>query len=146
MTSFDTIYKRFLNKISDVKLLELSDDDIQEMLFEWLTSSIAKFKKCKTDLSDRDDELMMFNNNLLDIEVEILAIMMVHEWLEPQLESTLLTSQFFGTSEERFFAQANQIDKLMALSNKSKLEARKLMRDYGYQDYISVNLDSGGVR
>ena len=131
MTLYSNIYKRFLNKISDVKLLELSDEDIQEMLHDWLTSSIAKFKKCKNDLSYRDEILEQFNIDLLDIEIEIISIMMVKEWLEPQLNSTLLTSQFFGSKEEKFYAQANQIEKLMALSKKSELEARKLMRDYG---------------
>ena len=141
MTLYSTVYKKFLNKISDVKLLELSDDDIQVMLFEWMTSSIAKFKKCQNDLSDRDEVLQQFNVDLLDIEIEILATLMVKEWLEPQLNSTLLTSQFFGSKEEKFFAQANQIEKLMALSKKSELEARKLSRDYGYQSYISENLE-----
>ena len=141
MTLYSTIYKRFLNKISDVKMLELSDDDIQEMMHEWLTSSISKFKKCQNDLSDRDDILQTFNVDLLDIEVEILSIMMVKEWLEPQLNSTLLTAQFFGSKEEKFYAQSNQIEKLIALSKKNELTARKLMRDYGYQSYISENLE-----
>lgn len=141
MTLYSTIYKRFLNKISDVKMLELADDDIQEMLHEWLTSAISKFKKCKNDLSDRDDELEEFNIDLLDIEIEILSIMMVKEWLEPQLNSTLITSQFFGSKEEKWFAQSNQLAQLMALSKKTELEARKLIRDYGYQSYISENLE-----
>lgn len=141
MTLYSTVYKKFLNKISDVKLLELSDNDIQEMLYEWLTSSIAKFKKCQNDLSDRDDVLQQFNIDLLDIEIEILSTLMVKEWLEPQLNSTLLTSQFFGSKEEKFYSQANQLEQLLALSKKSELEARKLSRDYGYQSYISENLE-----
>ena len=141
MTLYSAIYKKFLNKISDVKLLELSDTDIQEMLHEWLTSAIAKFRRCKNDLSNRDEVLESFNIDLLDIEIEILAVLMVHEWLEPQLNSTLLTAQVFGSKEEKFYAQANQIEKLIALSKKSEIEAQKLTRDYGYQSYVSENLE-----
>ena len=101
MTLYSAIYKKFLNKISDVKLLELSDTDIQEMLHEWLTSAIAKFRRCKNDLSNRDEVLESFNIDLLDIEIEILAVLMVHEWLEPQLNSTLLTAQVFGSKEKK---------------------------------------------
>lgn len=101
MTPYSKIYKKFLNKISDVKLLELTDEDIQDMLHEWFTSAVAKFRKCKNNLSDRDEILERFNVDLLDIEIEILAILMVREWLEPQLNSTLLTAQFFGSKEEK---------------------------------------------
>lgn len=141
MTLYSTVYKKFLNKISDVKLLELSDDDIQDMLHEWLTSAIAKFRRCKNDLSNRDELLERFNVDLLDIEIEILAVLMVCEWLEPQLNSTLLTAQFFGSKEEKFYAQKDQIKALMSLSKKSELEAKKLSRDYSYQSYVSENLE-----
>lgn len=140
MTAYTDIFNMFLNKISDVKLMSLSDDDITEMLMRYMNSSIAKCKKCKTDLSDRDDMLQVFNNDLLDIEIEIIATGMVKEWLEPQINSTTLTNQFVGGKEEKFYAPSNLLDKLIELSNKNKLEARKLSRDYSYQSFIDTNL------
>ena len=133
MTSYDTIFNRFLQKITDYKLLELSNDDVHQMMNGWLKSSIAKFRRCKNDLSQRDDEIEMFTSDLEDIEIEILAMLMVGEWLEPQLNSELYTSQFFGGKEERFFAQSNQLDKLMNLYTNNKLACQKLMRDYAYR-------------
>lgn len=141
MTSYQEIFERFSQKITDYKLLELSDNDIHDMLKQWLTSAIAKFKRCYTDLSDRDDELEEFNADLLDIEKEILAELMVGEWLAPQLNSVLYTSQFFGGKEEKFFAQANQLDKLMTLKNTNYTNCLKLMRDYGYQNFLWGNRD-----
>ena len=61
---------------------------------------------------------------------------MVSEWLEPQLNSELYTSQFFGGKEEKFYAQANQLEKLIALKHRTDIAAKKLMRDYGYQKAI----------
>lgn len=140
MTSYTDIFNIFLNKISDIKLLDMDDNDINQMLTSWMTSAISKIKKCKSDLSTKDDEIQVFNDDLLDIEKEIIATAMVKEWLEPQLNSTLYTSQFFGGKEEKFYAQANQSEKLQALSRKVQLEARKLARDYSYQTFIDENL------
>lgn len=136
MTSYDTIFNRFLQKITDYKLLELSDNDVHQMMNGWLKSSIAKFRRCKNDLSQRDDEIEMFTSDLEDIEIEILAMLMVGEWLEPQLNSELYTSQFFGGKEEKFYAQSNQLDKLMTLYTNNKLACQKLMRDYAYRQAI----------
>lgn len=136
MTSYDEIYERFSQKITDYKLLELSDNDVRMMMHDWMVSAIAKFRRCKTDLTKRDDELGSFNEELLEIEKEILSELMVGEWLAPQLNSVLYTSQFFGGKEEKWFAQANQLDKLMALKETNKVNCLSLMRDYGYQSFI----------
>lgn len=136
MTSYEKIYDRFLQKITDYKMLDLMDTEIRQECAKWLSSAIAKFRRCKNDLSQRDDELETFTVELLDVEIEILSTLMVSEWLAPQLNSVLYTSQFFGGKEERWFAQANQLDKLMTLKGNNDLEAKKLMRDYGYQNKL----------
>ena len=136
MTSYDTIFDRFTQKITDYKLLKLSDNDVRQMMCGWMNSAISKFRRCENDLSQRDDEIQTFLVDLLDIEIEIIALLMVSEWLEPQLNSELYTSQFFGGKEEKFYAQANQLDKLITLKHKTDIAAKKLMRDYGYQKAI----------
>lgn len=136
MTSYQKIYNRFLNKITSYKLLELSDQDVQEMLYHWLMAAIPKFRRCKSDLSLRDDEVLEFKEDLLDIEIEILALLMVNEWLEPQINSELFVSQFYGGKEEKFYAQQNHLDKLMDLKESNYIEAQKLMRDYSYQTIV----------
>ncbi len=101
MTSYDIIFKRFTQKITDYKLLELSDDDVREMMVSWLTSAISKFRRCENDLSQRNDNIQCFSVDLNDSEIEILCLLMIGEWLEPQLNSELYTSQFFGGKEEK---------------------------------------------
>lgn len=101
MTSYNTVFNRFTQKITDYKLLKLSDDDVRQMMTGWLTSAVSKFRRCENDLSLRDDEIQTFKIDLLDIEIEILALLMIGEWLEPQLNSELYTSQFFGGKEEK---------------------------------------------
>ena len=111
-TPFSDVYKRFLQKISDFKFLSLPEEDVEEMLYGYLISAIVKTKPCKSDLSKRDETEKCFTDTLLDIEIEILALQMVCEWVEPQLNSVMYTRQFIGTREEKFFAQANQREKL----------------------------------
>ena len=131
-TPYNKIYDRALAKITDYDLAFLPDDNFRSMLRGWLNSSISKFRKCASDLSDRDDELEVFNVDLIDEEIEILALLMVCEWLEPQVNSVLLTHQMFGGKEEKFYAQANQLAELKALRDDTRTEAKKLMRDYTY--------------
>lgn len=139
MTSYEVVYNRFAQKITDYDLSMLSEEDLAATLFGYLISAISKFKRCKSDLSDRDDTALEFNVDLLDSEIEILALMMVVEWIEPQLNSSLITSQFFGGKDEKFFAQSNQLEKLMALKESTAKTARKLIRNYTYlnSEYLS---------
>lgn len=102
-TPYSRIYDRALSKITDYDLAYLPDADFQLMLSGWLHSAIAKFRKCASDLSDRDDELATFNVDLVDEEIEILALLMVCEWLEPQVNSVTLTHQLFGGKEEKLW-------------------------------------------
>lgn len=131
-TTYDKIYNRALAKIQDFDLVDLSDRDLEEMLHGWLMSAISKFRQCKNDLSDRDEELRQFNVDLEDEEIEILAIMTVREWLQPQVHSALLTKQIFGGKEENYFSQASHVKELMDMDTQLKTEAQKLSRDYSF--------------
>ena len=131
MTSYKRIYSVFLLKIEDYDFADLSDKDANEMLLGYLIASISKFSKCTSDLSKRDD--------LSDIEIEILALSMVEEWIRPQVNSTLLTKQFFGGAEEKFYAQSNQLDKVMALRDQIRVEKQKAYRDYQTEKFRQNN-------
>ena len=100
-TSYDEIYNRCARYLTDFDLAQLPQEDADAMFHEWMIGAISKFRKCKSDLSNRDDELRTFNIDLLDVEKEILAVMMAREWLAPQLNSVLITNQVFGGKEEK---------------------------------------------
>ena len=139
-TKYEEIYARFAKCITDFNLFELLQSDdvetqkfVEDMLEGFLMSSVAKFYKCTKDLTNRDEILKQFNFILDDLEIEILALMMVAEWVEPQLNSTSYTLQFIGGTNTKYYAQANQLDKLMQLEKTSRIKARKLIRDYTYK-------------
>lgn len=134
MTSYETIYNRALSKIEDPTLAMLNDEDLENMLYGWLTSAIAKHRKCTNDLSDRDDEIRQFNADLTDIEQEILAILMTREWVGQQLKSVTNTLQVYSGKETKYYSQAQHLSELRALDESLKLEAQQLSRDYTYVD------------
>lgn len=139
MTSYETVYNRFFQKCTDYELPNLPDDELEAMLHGWLLSSIAKFRKCKSDLTQRDDELRTFLVDLLNEEIEILALLMTVEWLEPTINSVLLTNMMVGGKEEKWFSQSSHLAELQALRDANRLEAKKLMRDYTYANHIYLS-------
>ena len=131
-TSYEEIYNLAANKITDPEIALLLPEDIEELFHGYLISAIPKFRKCKNDLSNRDDELRQFNVDLLDVEKEILAILVAREWLQPQLYSALLTKQVFSDKEQKYYSQSSHLSELRALDETLKIDAQKLSRDYTY--------------
>ena len=134
MTQYSTLYEKCLSKLEDPTLAMLPEEDLEEMLHGYLMSAIAKHRKCEHDLSDRDDELKQFNFDLSDLEIEILSILMVREWISVQLHSVVNTLQVFGGKEEKFYSQSSHLAELRALDESLRLEAQQLSRDYSYTD------------
>ena len=134
MTSYETIYSVALSKITDPQLAMLPEEDLETMLYGWMKSAIAKHRKCKSDLSDRDETKKQFNANLTDLEIEILGILIAREWISSQLLSVTNTLQVFSGKETKYFSQAQHLAELQALDEKLRLEAQHLSRDYTYTD------------
>ena len=133
MTSYEKVYGRFLNRITDFNLGDLDDYTLNEMLKGWLRSAIVRTRTV-SDLSARDDENEVFNGDLSDLDIELLALGMTLAWLDQTLNSTELTLQFIGGKEEKYYSQANHIAELRALRDDTKREMQKL---YTYNTYAN---------
>ena len=134
MTQYSTLYEKCLSKIEDPTLVMLPEEDLENMLHGYLMSAIAKHRKCEHDLSDRDEELKQFNFDLSDLEMEILSILMVREWISQRLNSVTNVMQVFGGKEEKWFSQSSHIKELREMDDRLRLEAQQLSRDYSYID------------
>ena len=134
MTQYSTLYERALAHISDPTLAMLPEEDLENMLYGWMLSAIAKHRKCEHDLTDRDEELKQFNSNLSDLELEILSILIAREWVSSALLSVTTVLQTFSGKETSFYSQAAHLKELQALDEKLRLEAQQLSRDYTYID------------
>lgn len=132
MTSYEKVYGRFLNSTTDFNLADLDDYTLNEMLKGWLHSAIVK-TRTSSDLS-RDDKNEVFNNDLSEQDVELLAMGMRLSWLDQRINSTEYTNLFVAGKEEKFYAPANQLAELRALRADTLREMQKL---YTYSTYVN---------
>lgn len=115
MTSYEAIYNRALTQITDPLLATLPEEDLENMLYDWLMNAIVEPVVGEYDFSDRDEELKQFNFDISDRDQKILSIHMVRGWLAPQIRSVTLTNQVFSGKETKFYSQKEMLNELRSL-------------------------------
>lgn len=130
MTSFRTIYGRFLSKITDDMYMELTPEETEAMAQELLMSAIPMFEFPRFDLFDYDLELEEFNCDLSAEEQNILATYMVVEWIGKQLAIIDLIRMQYSGVDFKFTSQANHITKLQSLKRDYERMGFHLQRLY----------------
>ena len=140
MLSYSTLFSRVLNKINDPKELSLNENDLLEIYTERLHSVVGKPRVRRLfsslTLDDEIQEMSFTLNNSVnedsdtDFVLEVLALGMAIEWLQPQVDSVIHTSVMIGGKEEKKLLDnhKNMIDRLDSM----KKEQNKMIRDYGY--------------
>ena len=139
MTSYLTIYNRFLDKVTDYFIFELSDEDTCKYCHKLLMSALANLKNLDNNLDDIDDDNSVFNSDLTNKEIEYVACQMACEWLTPQINNTTLTTFYIGTKDEKFYSSSNQLKELVSLRDNMIARIKKIRRDYTYEnsEYLS---------
>ena len=100
-TPFEKIYNRALASITDPLLAQLPEEDLENMLHDWLMDAIIEPVVGEYDFTDRDDELRRFNFDISERDQKILSIHMVRAWLAPQIRSVTLTNQVYSGKETK---------------------------------------------
>lgn len=131
-TPYENIYGRFLNHTTDFNLSDLDDHTLGVMLKDWMHSAIVKVRT-SSDLS-RDDENEVFNKDLSDLDIELIAMGMRLAWLDQRINSTEYTSLFVGGKEEKFYSPAAQLAELRNLRADTLREMQQL---YTYDTYLN---------
>ena len=130
MTSFDEIYDVFLSQISDSAFMDQDNDD--QLKYRYLLNCIPRFRKCKKDLSKRDNS--GFLEELTDEEILILGTLMVVEYLNPLIISIENLKQFLSTRDFSMTSQATHLRQLLELREVKRKESEKLVLDYTYNN------------
>lgn len=151
MTSeFENIYSRFYLRITDYNLAGLSENIASEMMNGWMHATLSKpYVRRLFDQLTIDDDVEEIEYELKfptsdgedqDFIEQVIAMGMVIEWLQPQVNSVLNTAQMFSNSEQKFYSQANHLQVLQELLKKNQNDQRKLIRDRGYiyNSYLST--------
>lgn len=130
-TPFSDVYSSFTRKISDYTHINLSAEELENILFGFLISAVPKFKFCATDLSYNVDT-KCFLETLSQEEIEILATLMICEWLNPYVNTTELLKQVLPDKDFKIYSQANHLKELMDLQHNIRDEAESLIISYTY--------------
>lgn len=129
-TPFSDIYDRFLRKVSDYSLVNLTNEELDTLLADYLTSAIPKFRKCRKDLSLQTSS--QFDEDLTGDEQEILATLMILEWISPRIYTIELLKQSLGSKDWQLYSQANHLKELRSLRSDIENELDRMMIDYSY--------------
>ena len=131
MTSFNTIIDRFLSKITDDMYLELTEEDTIRDAKQYLLDAIPYFEFPRFAPYDYDAEKEVYNVDLTQEEINILAILMKQAWLDRQINSIENTRMKYSGSDFKFTSQANHLAKLLTLkaeNHRENIHAQRLYK------------------
>ena len=130
-TPYTILYESVLSKIKDYDFLNLDEQEIYEVLLDYVRPAIVSFRICKVDLADRTD--VGFNVELNDTEIEILANYMVINYLDSNyIRVPLALKQTLSSKDFNAFSPANQLEKMMAVRNKYLSDNETLLSRYSW--------------
>lgn len=141
-TPYSSIYNVFLSKVNDYNLGNLTDTDMQSVMFYWMRSATTKFKQCRQDLTQRDDVNDNFTADLSDEEIEIIACLMAVEWITPKVLDDTVLKQKMSDKDFQIFSSANQLKTNKDVRDGFREEAKFLIKQYTYEGDLT-QLKSG---
>ena len=151
-SEYADIYSRFYLRVKDYELSGLEESLVKEMLGGYLRSTISKpmVRRLFSSITMDDDieeieyEMREPLDDMSDKDFvdEVLSLGMVVSWLDPKYHSTLLTSQFFSNSDQKWYAQSTHMGELKNMFFKAQTDLRKLIRDRGYSNAIINGVDN----
>lgn len=167
--SYEEIFSRFYTKVEAYDLMNLFKDVKMQnvILCSWLHSALSApyvFRLFSTivipeednieDLSDKNNKIEFeLNYSINDYSdknfiIEVLSYGIALAWIEPKVNSLVNISQMFGSSAEKWYAQANHLSEIRALRDDLNIKQRSLIRDRGYSnnDYLDGNSASASLR
>lgn len=144
-TPYSVIDNLFISKITDNSLLTMADEFIEKTLDQYRFSAGVRFKKCKK-LSDKNEELRQYNQDLTDEEIEILANYMVLEWITPRINAIRNLEPVMTTKDYKVYSNAQHLETLLKAKRDVAQDVDKLMVSYTYSenDLSSLGSDSNG--
>lgn len=132
-TPYEKIYENLLPKFKSYEIPVMDEADVKEYLHDYFIPAISRFHVCRKDLSDRDDTLERFNQELSDIEIEILSNYMLLEYLDSDyIRTPALLKVNLSSSDFNAFSPANMLDKLMNMHKTYLAENEALLSRYAW--------------
>ena len=162
-TLFTTVYNRFLGKITDDMYMELTPEDTIRDMRSLLIDALPGFEFCRSNLFNytlntqiksqseitSDDfaiglvdeneaevivESSAFEAELTSEEINIIAILMMINWLQRQVTSIENIRMKYTGSDFKMTSQANHLSKLQSLLAECNRQSHHFQRLYGRRE------------
>jgi hypothetical protein len=139
-TAYTEVFERFAMKVKDYELdalYTLSVSDYNTYIRGFLVNAIPKFAyDCITDISStaRDDTTMVFTNTLAELEIEILAQMMVVEYVGREVRKLEDMRRSLGDSDFKLTSGANSLRENKGLLVNTKEDLSSLIVQYTWEN------------
>lgn len=130
VTPFSAIYDIFLSYATDDLYMEITREETEAALQEYLLAAVQLFEFPRVDLTNFDTDLEQFNITLSYEEKNILAVYMLQPWFDQQLASCELSRMKYTGADFKMTSQANHMSKLQAVKKSYKEEGFHLQRLY----------------
>ena len=137
-TPVDTVFSRFLSQIEDESWLEIDEEVLEELMFDYLSKSIVEFNVCKKDLTINlwKGEIA---SDLEEDEILILAFGMVIHYLTPKILREENLQQMVTSSDFSKLSNANMLDKLIKLRVQIREDYQMYLHKYELKDFEGFN-------
>lgn len=133
-TPYSDIYNIFLDKVTDYDIAKLFETDAEEILRRLLKTACRQFHDvCREDLYKLNEIDESFEETLSVDSQEILAELMVVEWLKPRLYKSEFFENALGTKDFSTFSPANLLKEIRETYLSARERAKFLIIDYSYK-------------
>ena len=137
-TPVEKIFTRFLSQIEDESWLEIEEEILIELMYDYLVKSIVEFNVCKKDLTI-DLETNEIVSDLGEDEVLILAFGMVIHYLTPKILREENLQQMVTSSDFSKLSNANMLDKLLKLRVQIRKDYQMYLHKYELKEFEGFN-------
>lgn len=130
-TPVTDIYNMFLSQIGKDIMLELPDEIVEDLLYNYLLGATIEFSYyCNKDLSIKDGNIA---DDLDSNEKLILSKGMILYWLQPKINTQEVIKNRITDGDYVIKSPANLLDKLLKLKISSESDMRKMIIKYSYK-------------
>ena len=132
-TLYQEVYDRAIFRFRDYSFLDLDAFERETILIRYLRSAEADFERiCRYDLTKRNDDEMMYEEELDNETIEVLACGMAFYWMSAHALNSELFRNNMSTKDYTTFSPANLIREITGMRDALYKEFNRKMVRYSY--------------
>ena len=130
-TPYKVLFDGVISKLRSTGIPNLTEEEFDEILLDYIRPACVKFKACKQDLNRRSDALASFEIELTDEEIEILVGFIYIEYLTANyINVPSLLRQSLSSRDYHAFSSRNHLDGLIGLRDTVQKEIKQMISIY----------------